>query len=170
MENTKTCYLYFTLMASTCIMLLVIFYTLENRKKDRYRKRPMTWIGWSEHLRMSSHWKSCWITVVWILEYWINLVWSGYCPASNVLLWAHLFSTKAKCSGKLLFFTPWYALVRGVKKCYFFGNICERTKWTQSEFTCSKLTIETLEQGVKYVQVNNKGTRTTPGVVLVFLL
>ena len=23
---------------------------------------------------------------------------------------------------------------------------------------CSKLTIETLEQGVKYVQVNNKGT------------
>ena len=23
---------------------------------------------------------------------------------------------------------------------------------TQSEFTCSKLTIETLEQGVKYVQ------------------
>ena len=27
--------------------------------------------------------------------------------------------------------------------------------------TCSKLTIETLEQGVKYVQVNNKDTRTT---------
>ena len=32
----------------------------------------------------------------------------------------------------------------------------------QSAITCSKLTIETLEQGVKYVQShNNKGTRTT---------
>ena len=29
-------------------------------------------------------------------------------------------------------------------------------------FTCSKLTIETLEQGVKYVKVNNKGVRMTP--------
>ena len=33
---------------------------------------------------------------------------------------------------------------------------------TQSAITCSKLTIETLEQGVKYVKVNNKDTRTTP--------
>ena len=28
---------------------------------------------------------------------------------------------------------------------------------TQSTFTCSKLTIETLQQGVKYIQSNNKG-------------
>ena len=36
----------------------------------------------------------------------------------------------------------------------------------KSRITCSKLTIETLEQGVKYVnnevKVNNKATRTTP--------
>ena len=32
---------------------------------------------------------------------------------------------------------------------------------SQSAITCSKLTIETLEQGVKYVQSNNKDTRTT---------
>ena len=32
----------------------------------------------------------------------------------------------------------------------------------QPAFTCSKLTIETLDQGVKYVQSYNKGTRTTP--------
>ena len=31
---------------------------------------------------------------------------------------------------------------------------------TQPAITCSKLTLETLEQGVKYV--NNKDTRTTP--------
>ena len=35
-------------------------------------------------------------------------------------------------------------------------------------FTCSKLTIETLEQGVKYVQVNNKTPERR--LVLVFLL
>ena len=29
-------------------------------------------------------------------------------------------------------------------------------------FTCPKLTIETLEQCVKYVKVNHKDTRTTP--------
>ena len=34
-------------------------------------------------------------------------------------------------------------------------------KQTQRAFTCSKLTIETLEQGVKYVQANNKDTRAT---------
>ena len=33
---------------------------------------------------------------------------------------------------------------------------------TQSTFTCSKLTREALEQGVKYVQSYNKDTRTTP--------
>ena len=32
---------------------------------------------------------------------------------------------------------------------------------TQPTFTCLKLTIETLEQGKKYVQINNKDTRTT---------
>ena len=31
----------------------------------------------------------------------------------------------------------------------------------QPAFTCSKLTTEALEQGVKYVQVNNKDTRAT---------
>ena len=31
----------------------------------------------------------------------------------------------------------------------------------QLALTSSKLTIETLEKGVKYVQVNNKNTRTT---------
>ena len=41
---------------------------------------------------------------------------------------------------------------------------------TRPAIMCSKLTTETLEQGVKYVQVNNKDTKTTPGVVLVFLL
>ena len=30
-----------------------------------------------------------------------------------------------------------------------YGNIVPRSQWA---FTCSKLTIETLEQGVKYVQ------------------
>ena len=36
--------------------------------------------------------------------------------------------------------------------------------------TCSKLTIETLRQGVKYVQirVNNKDTRTTPIALNIF--
>ena len=33
--------------------------------------------------------------------------------------------------------------------------------------TCSKLTIETLEQGVKCVQINNKDTRTTPSVQMI---
>ena len=34
------------------------------------------------------------------------------------------------------------------KKVYYFFE----DPFTQSAFTCSKLTIETLEQGVKYVQ------------------
>ena len=33
-------------------------------------------------------------------------------------------------------------------------------KPTHLAFTCSKLTTETLEQGVKYVQINNKGKLT----------
>ena len=48
---------------------------------------------------------------------------------------------------------------------------------SQPEFTCSKLTIETLEQGVNMFKVNNKDTRTTivsfehiSHLVLVFLL
>ena len=32
----------------------------------------------------------------------------------------------------------------------------------QPAFTCSNLTLETLEQGVKYVEGNNKDTRTAP--------
>ena len=36
--------------------------------------------------------------------------------------------------------------------------VCEIT---QPAFTCAKIIIETLEQGVKYVQSNNKDTRTT---------
>ena len=38
----------------------------------------------------------------------------------------------------------------------------------QPAFTSSKLTIETIEQDVKYV--NNKNARITPGVVLMSLL
>ena len=34
-------------------------------------------------------------------------------------------------------------------------------KDTQLTLICSKSTIETLEKGAKYVQVNNKNTRTT---------
>ena len=34
-------------------------------------------------------------------------------------------------------------------------------KITQQTFTCSNSTIETLEKSVKYVQINNKNTRTT---------
>ena len=34
----------------------------------------------------------------------------------------------------------------------------------QPAITCSKLTIETQEQSVKYVQVNNKDTRTTVSI------
>ena len=31
-------------------------------------------------------------------------------------------------------------------------NSIPKFEWSQPAFTCSKLTIETLEQGVKYVQ------------------
>ena len=40
--------------------------------------------------------------------------------------------------------------------------------FTHPAITCSKLTIETWEQGVKYVQINNKDTRTTPVSVVNF--
>ena len=43
---------------------------------------------------------------------------------------------------------------------YFFrGSYKETLEGTQLAFTCSKLTIETLEQGVKYVRSNNKDAR-----------
>ena len=38
---------------------------------------------------------------------------------------------------------------------------------TQLTITCSKLRIETLEQGVKYVQVKIKNTRTYSSVSIV---
>ena len=48
---------------------------------------------------------------------------------------------------------------------------------SQEKFTYSKSTIETPEQGVKKIRINNKGTRTTSrllvqshAVVMVFLL
>ena len=40
----------------------------------------------------------------------------------------------------------------------------------QPAITCSKLTIETLEQGGNMFKVNNKDTRTMPGVVLLVIL
>ena len=40
--------------------------------------------------------------------------------------------------------------------------------FTHPAITCSKLTIETWEQGVKYVQINNEDTRTTPVSVVNF--
>ena len=49
--------------------------------------------------------------------------------------------------------------------------IADKNKTTQLTFTCSKSTVETLEKGVKYVQINTKNTRTTSfDIVLVFLL
>ena len=51
------------------------------------------------------------------------------------------------------------------------------TKLSKSAFTCSKLTIQTLEQGVKHVKVNNKDAGVfivnfehIPHLVIVFLL
>ena len=37
-----------------------------------------------------------------------------------------------------------------------------KSEITQPAFTCSKLTIEILEQGVNMFKVNNKYTRTSP--------
>ena len=39
---------------------------------------------------------------------------------------------------------------------------------SQPAFTCSKLTLETLEQSVKIIKVNNKDTRTTPMAIVSF--
>ena len=55
--------------------------------------------------------------------------------------------------------------VKKVMHCLWISSI--KSEWvilirTQSTITYSNLTIETLEQGAKYVQVNNKDTRTTP--------
>ena len=57
-------------------------------------------------------------------------------------------------------------------KKQFTHSLIEHKKDTlsQLEFTCSKLTKEALEQGVNMFKVNNKDTRTIPGVVLVSLL
>ena len=44
------------------------------------------------------------------------------------------------------------------------------TKMSQQAITCSKLTIETLEQGWNAFNVNNKDTRTTPMAPMVSLL
>ena len=56
----------------------------------------------------------------------------------------------------------------------FFNKMYQRENlgdiWTsQPAITCSNLTIKTLEQGVKYVQINNKDTRTTPFASFWFL-
>ena len=77
------------------------------------------------------------------------------------------------------------------KNCFILRNRCNlsycrrleevlfKEVASQPTFTCSKITIETLEQGTKYVhnKVNNKATRTTlvnyehiSNLVLVFLL
>ena len=42
-------------------------------------------------------------------------------------------------------------------------DICDFANDTtpQLTFTCSKVATETLEKGVKYVQINSKNTRTT---------
>ena len=43
-----------------------------------------------------------------------------------------------------------------------FSVVLELRTKTHLAFTCSKLIIETLEQGEKYIQDNNKDTRMTP--------
>ena len=70
--------------------------------------------------------------------------------------------------GENFFFSP---QVRAVNRSIFLGliSVIYRMKYffvvvvlSQTAFTCSKLTIETLEQGVNMFKVNNKDTRTTP--------
>ena len=58
------------------------------------------------------------------------------------------------------------------RKNSVFGDFSRtvRCLYSQPASACSKLTIETLEQEVKYVQVNNRDTRKTPMAVLVSLL
>ena len=46
-------------------------------------------------------------------------------------------------------FEVWY----GYQTCITFNELIIAEGVTQSAFTCSKSTIETLEQGVKYVQI-----------------
>ena len=67
----------------------------------------------------------------------------------------HPLSMYAKFSEKLTFLPPWFAHVRVThigsdeflwSNLKFVGNI------SQLAIACSKLTIEALEQGVKYVQ------------------
>ena len=43
-------------------------------------------------------------------------------------------------------------VVQGFKVAYVWNYLNNSLECTQLEFTCSKLTIETQEQGVKYVQ------------------
>ena len=43
-------------------------------------------------------------------------------------------------------------VVQGFKVAYVWKYLKNSLECTQLEFTCSKLTIETQEQGVKYVQ------------------
>ena len=60
------------------------------------------------------------------------------------------------------FGAEWYKILKEI------GLLAQNgLKWKvqairQPVFNCSKLTTETLEQGVKYVQFNNKDTRATP--------
>ena len=49
----------------------------------------------------------------------------------------------------------------------WFGPVTFRIYCTQPAIT--KLTIETLQQGVKYVHINNKDTRTTPMLLFWYL-
>ena len=62
----------------------------------------------------------------------------------------HLFSTYAKCYENLTFINPWYACVcarNNVKNLNFLKHFA-----SQPAITCSQLTTETREQGVKYLQ------------------
>ena len=54
-------------------------------------------------------------------------------------------------------------------KCFYNGLIINPL-FSQAAVTCLKLSIETVEQGVKYVQINNKNTRTTPASNLFLIL
>ena len=40
----------------------------------------------------------------------------------------------------------------------------------QQIFTCSNPSIEALKEGVKYFKVNNKDSRTTPFIIIIFTL
>ena len=71
---------------------------------------------------------------------------------------------------------PTFGHCRGNKLIYqilstrnpvWFGPVTFRIYRTQPAIT--KLTIETLQQGVKYVHINNKDTRTTPMLLFWYL-